>query len=453
MNSINSTIIKVSDVSWNDFAEEGSEEWGMMVLAAKDVEVSEDADNTPENLHDGLDEVDGSYYIVTDYETRKVSYEEAFKHGINLSYKMAELGPHKGETEEQFNNELFRIIKIFYSDYTSLPDEFLMYAITKSKEALDISTNSFIGNHMMQTMCDFTKELQSRNNYDAAMNMFRFCKNRLFEMYYASEKYYDSIVEGFYISTKSDESMPSAFYDRSYTTEDNVYYPDVYYLKLADYYAEAVITASDKGLVSESIEDTRSFHDGYIKFMEAVQLNDRKERDKSLKNICKAGLKNSLERGNGKLKLHLNNAALAYAAAKQIEDHKMIKKAVNSFHSLVIKEEDTYTSEKTESSEENGSKLSVIPSTLLGGVITVFMVALVIAPFAYLIKMKHTIMAGILFVGCVIGYVRGKDKFWKSTFTNDAFALIAILLLQAGHTYYAGFVLSAYVLFGWAMMH
>ncbi|SEL92360.1 hypothetical protein SAMN04487770_1217 [Butyrivibrio sp. ob235] len=453
MSNMNAKMIDISDVSWTDFASEGSEEWEMMVLGAKDVEVSEVDDNTPENLHDGLDEVDGSYYIVTDYETRKVSYKEAFMHGVNLSYKMAELGPHKGETEEQFNNELFRIIKIFYSDYTSLPDEFLMYAITKSKEALDISTSSFIGNHMMQTMCDFTKELQCRNNYDAAMNMFRFCKNRLFEMYYASEKYYDSIVEGFYISTKSDESMPSAFYDRSYTTEDNEYYPDVYYLKLADYYAEAVITASDKGLVSESIEDTRTFHDEYIKFMEAVQLYDRKERDKNLKNISKAGLEKSLERGNGKLKLLINNAALAYAAAKQVEDYKMIKKAVNSYHSLVIKEEDTYTTEKKGTSDEKGTKLSAIPTTLLGVVITVFLVALIIAPFAYLIKMEHTLMAGILFVGCVMGYVRDKDKLWKSTFTNDAFALIAILLLQVGHTYYAGFVLSAYVLLGWVMMH
>ncbi len=453
MSSMNLTTLKLSDVSWDCFAQEGSEEWGMMVLVARDESTVNASGDAPENLHDGLDEADGIYYIVTDYETKKVSYEEAFKYGVNLSCKMAELGPKKNETEEQFNDELFRIIKVFYSDYTSLPDELLTYAIFKSKEALDKCTRTFIGNHMMQTMCDFTKELQSRNNYEAAKGMFRFCKERLFEIYYESEKYYDNIVEGFYISTKADESMPPMFYDRSYPTDENVYFPDVYYLKMTDYYAELVITAADKGMIGGSVKEMREFHDEYTKFMESVQLKNQKMRTKIIKRICRDGLKKIHTKENSKKRFLQTNPSLAYAAAKQVGDYGLIKKAIRVFPKLTIKDSDLYFDDNTDALKKENSKGHTFINALFGIAITFLMIVFMVAPLAYLIKMGHMIFAVLLFVGCVLGYIRGKDELWKSTITNDAIAIVAITLLRAGHPYYSGIVLSGYAIIGWVMMH
>ena len=436
----NIKTMEISDVSWTDFAMEGSSEWGMMVLRSMDQTTDCQDEDITESLHEGLDMYDGIYYIKTGHETKAVSYEEAFRYGIDLCYKMAELGPRKEETEEDYASEMYRIIKVIYSDYKKLPDELLMYGISKSREAIIKGAYGCAGNHMMQNMCDFTRQLCDRGNYKALDLMFHFCRDKIFEIYYENESYYDHIVAGFFISTKSDESVPSAFYDRCYHTDANVYYPDIYYLKMADYYAEMMITASDKGLYKENIEEAKRFHDLYDRLMESVSTTDNKHLTKTLKAIYRKAMK---RRKSIALKNRRVNAPIAYVSAKLMKNTKLIKKVLFNYPEMVIRDSDMYEgkNEKAEDSDANNNPLGI----LLNVLIFLVMAVLVLTPFAYLIYGKHFILAFMLFIDCILNYIKGKDHFWQSTFTNNAMAAAAILLLYYGHLHIAGAILCGHI--------
>ncbi len=76
------------------------------------------------------------------------------------------------------------------------------------------------------------------------------------------------------------------------------------------------------------------------------------------------------------------------------------------------------------------------------------MLGLIAAPFVYLLRTDHPIMAVALLISIIGGYAKGRESFWTRTIYNCIAAFIVVFLLHAGHPYYAGTVVGIYALWG-----
>ena len=217
--------------------------------------------------------------------------EKGFQEGIDIICKMARLGPRQDQDEGDFEDEMMSTIRAIYSVMNEISDDVLYSAFKVNLETITKCKNTFAANHVMQDMCDFSEELYERGYPKAYEEMYWFCKRVMFDFVKNQNEYYEAVVDAFFISQECDEGMPDGFYDRSYVTEENQDFPDIYYLRIMDYYAEKIIAISEQGIYIDNISEYKECHELYLDFLKTAASNDEHLRMKELRKIYGKSIK------------------------------------------------------------------------------------------------------------------------------------------------------------------